>query len=141
MWNLQTKAAKDKSTVTQVTLGSKFSPVKGQVDKQRWFPIIHRVIIIYYYNIAIDFDQCEKWPIGCVCPNDFKSLEPCILNTRIAICSLQQLPHIKTLRLDNGCGCLCVSHLAKAIWEERKITEVPRLVCKCNITYVIDENS
>lgn len=41
----------------------------------------------------------------------------------------------------NGHGHHCVSHPGKIIWEGRIITKAPRLVCKCNVTYVIDENS
>lgn len=63
--------------------------------------IIHGDLIDYYNNVTIDLDQCEKWPIRCVCPKDLKQLDPCTLSTVI-----QSVPH-KTLMLNNGHECLC----------------------------------
>lgn len=41
------------------------------------------------------------------------------------------------MKLDNSHG----GHLGKIIWGDRIITEAPRLACKYNVTYVINENS
>lgn len=51
------------------------------------------------------------------------------------------MPHNKTLILENSHGYLCVLNVGKIIREDGMITEGPRLPCKCNATYMIDENS
>ena len=45
-------------------------------------------------------------------PSRLKTLEPCTLNTRISICTLELVSH-KTLTLDDGHGYICISHLKK----------------------------
>ena len=50
------------------------------------------------------------------------------------------MPPNKTSKPVNSHGHRFLSHPGKIIWEDRIITTAPRLVYKCNVAYVIDEN-
>lgn len=50
------------------------------------------------------------------------------------------MPPSKTSKPVNSHGHRFLSHPGKIIWEDRIITTAPRLVYKCNVAYMIDEN-
>ena len=39
-----------------------------------------------------------------------------------------------------GHECVCISCPRHGIWEDRTITEELQLSCKCDVTYIFDEN-
>lgn len=50
------------------------------------------------------------------------------------------MPHKKTSILDSDHKCLCVHIWEKIIWKDRLIIKAPGLLCKHNVTYMIDGN-
>ena len=76
--------------------------------------------------------------ITWVCPQGLKQLEPSTLHTGSSNSILQQVTPNEILILDNGHGCLCVSHLGKIIWGDGAIIEGSS--CQWYVTYVIEGN-
>lgn len=60
------------------------------------------------------------------------------LNTGSLIYTFQWMPHNKSLTLDDGYRCLCISILGKIIGVDRILTTGPKSSYKYNATYMID---
>lgn len=67
----------------------------------------------------------------------FKILESCVFSIRSFICIFESVFYNNILILDYGYGYFCILYLKKVIWNNGRIIEGFKFLCKCDVIYVI----